>query len=170
MRKNLYFHPKAKKSNKKPEQTVQQGVFKHITPLMQFQKYKKFICYRIGNGDGRSAAAAGFAKQMGVLSGLSDIIVHLPPRKKYEHDCCSCRMDGRTVFIELKLLSYYISKKGATKGRKVARATKQEDSQVWFEEVVTAMGFPYYKVEATDISDGLNKILDIIKTEGGFEW
>ena len=107
---------------------------------------------------------------MGTLSGVADITVHLPPAKKYEHDFCSCKLKGRTVFIELKMKTMRLSKQGPTKGEMVPVVTKQEDSQVWFQAAVEAMGFPYYVVEATDISDALNKILDIIKTEGGFDW
>lgn len=145
-------------------------MFKHLTPLMKLQKYKKFIAYHVPNGGGRSAVEAGILKAMGVLAGVADIEVHLPPRKKYEHDCCSCRPEGRTIFIELKMLTERVSKRGATKGQIVTKETKQEDSQEFFEEIITAMGFKYFKVAAKDISDALDKILDIIKTEGEFRW
>lgn len=149
---------------------MQIGVFSHLTPLMELQKHKKFIAYHVPNGGGRSAVEAGILKAMGTFSGVADITVHFPPHKKAEGDYCSCKLQGRTSFIEVKVLSYYIAKKGPNKGQKVARETKQEDSQIYFESVVTAMGFPYHKVAATDISDALNKVLDIIKTDGGFDW
>ena len=137
---------------------------------MQYQKHRKFIAYHVPNGGGRSAAEAGILKAMGTLSGVADITVLLEARKKHTDDYCSCVPAARTVFIELKMKTMRLSKQGKTKGEMVPSVTKQEDSQVWFEGVVTAMGFPYYKVEATDISDALNQILDIIKTEGGFDW
>ncbi len=169
MRKNLLMR-KATTKIKRPEQTTQIGVFSHLTPLMQAQKYRKFIAYHVPNGGGRSAAEAGILKAMGTLSGVADITVHLPPAKKHTEDYCSCKPQGRTIFIELKMMTMRLSKKGPTKGEMVPVVTTQEDSQVWFEGAVVAMGFPYHLVEATDISDALNKILDIIKTEGGFDW
>lgn len=137
---------------------------------MQAQKYRKFIAYHVPNGGGRSAVEAGILKAMGTLSGVADITVLLDAAKKHPDDYCSCKPHGRTVFIELKMLTMRLSKQGPTKGQMVPKVTTQEDSQIWFEGVVKALGFPYYKVEATDISDALNKILDIIKTEGGFDW
>lgn len=137
---------------------------------MAAQKHRKFIAYHVPNGGGRSAVEAGILKAMGTLSGVADITVHLPPAEKYKHDYCTCTPCGRTVFIELKVLTMVLSKRGPKKGEMVPRATKQEDSQVWFEEAVVAMGFPYHKVEATDVSDGVTKVLDIIQNEGGFYW
>ena len=169
MRKNLLLK-KATTKIKRPEQTTQIGVFKHLIPLMDAQKHRKFIAYHVPNGGGRSAAEAGILKAMGTMSGVADITVHHGAAKKHPDDYCSCKPHGRTFFIELKMMTMRLSKQGPTKGQMVPVVTTQEDSQVWFESVVTALGFPYYKVEALDIPDALNKILDIIKTEGGFDW
>ncbi len=167
-RKNLLMQ-KAKTKIKRPEQTVQIGVFSHLTTLMAAQKHRKFIAYHCPNGGGRSAIEAGILKAMGTLAGVADITVLLPPPVKHS-EWCSCLPHGKTVFIELKMLTMALSNQGITEGQMVPRTTKQEDSQIWFMGAVRALGFPYHLVEATDISDALNKILDIIKTEGGFEW
>lgn len=90
------------------------------------------------------------------MSGVSDIIVWLD--------------GGKTAFIELKLKTMVLCKRGPLKGQMVAKCTEQSDDQIVFERRARALGFPYHLVEATDISDALNKVLEIIKTEGGFEW
>ncbi len=168
MRKNIYMHPQGKKKIRRPEQTVQVGVFSHLRPLMELQRYEKFLCFHCPNGGGRSAVEAGILRGMGTMSGVADIIVLIAEQKAvaghwgYE--------PPKTVFIELKLKSMKTMKGGKDKGKIVARATPQSDDQILFQGRVTAMGFPYYLVESLDVSDALNQILAIIKTEGGFEW
>ena len=155
MRKNLLMK-KATTKIKRPEQTTQIGVFSHLTPLMAAHRHKKFLAFHYPAGGGRSGAEAGILKAMGTMSGVADIIILLD--------------GGKTVFVELKLRTMVLCKRGPLKGQMVAKCTEQSDDQILFMDRVRALGFPYHLVEATDISDALNKILDIIKTEGGFEW
>ena len=142
----------AKKKIKRPEQIVQIGIFKHLTGLMRLQNYSKFIAFHCPNGGWRSRAEAGIFKAMGTMAGITDIILLFN--------------GGKTVFVELKLKTIVVAKRGEHKGKLVEKPTKQDDSQEWFEEKAKGLGFRYCLVEATDISDGLNQVLEIIEREG----
>ena len=93
---------------------------------------------------------------MGAMSGVSDIIVILD--------------GGKTVFIELKLKTMTLCKRGPLRGKMVPKFTEQGGDQIAFMCRAAVLGFPYHVVHATDISDGLNQIVSIIQKEGEFSW
>lgn len=149
MRNNINSVPRKKRKN--PETIVQIGIFDHLTPRMRAEKYSKFLAIHVPNGEKRDIVTAKILKSMGVMAGVADILLFFA--------------GGKTVFVELKLKSIVEAKRGPDKGKMVERTTKQLDTQIWFMNTIRKLGFKYYLVEATDISDGLNQLLDIIERE-----
>lgn len=141
MNKSLYTHPKRKKSMKRPEQAMQIGVFNFLRRLMEHYKFEKFIAFHVSNGGYRTKAEASIFKKMGVMAGVADIILLIEPNDVHQYPT--------TVFVEMK-----------AKGGRVEKTQRQ------FGERVSAMGFRYYILEASDPQDALNKFIGIMEING----
>ena len=139
--KSLYNHPKRKKRMKRPEQLLQIGIMNFAKRVMELEKYKNFLIYHTPNGGGRSKAEAGIMKGMGVMSGVADLTVLIPPNDNHDYPKC--------IFIEVK----------ATTG---GLDPAQED----FESRVMALGFDYYVISAADQADALDQWIKIMARNG----
>jgi len=136
-----YTHPKAKKRIKRPEQLLQIGIMNFARRLMEIEKYRTFMIYHTPNGGGRSKAEAGIFKSMGVMAGVADLTVLIPPNTKHDYPLC--------LFIELK-----------------ADGEDLLESQIKFEDRATYMDFPYYIIEAVDANDALTQWIQIMAKHG----
>ena len=139
--KSQYNHPKAKKRMKRPEQRLQIGIMNFARRIMHIQKYETFLIYHTPNGGGRSKAEAGIFKAMGVMAGVGDLTMLIPPNTVSDVP--------QTIFIEVKVKNEDLS-----------------DAQIWFEDRVTAYGYPYYIIEAEDESDALDQWIKIAAKHG----
>lgn len=157
---------------KRPEQAIQIGIMNYLRQIMDAQRYKKFMAFHVPNGGGRSEAEGRILKKMGVMAGVADIVVLVPPIFNLDtlpigHQGGICNFMPMTVFIELKHQPMRIAKRKAVKGR-LERApakvlsTPQED----FQQRVNTLGFNYRTVAAVDARDGLNQVLTILSEYG----
>lgn len=147
---------------KRPEQLVQIGIFKHLTPRMMLEK--KFVALHVPNG-WKDKVEGGIRKAMGALAGAGDILLMIPPDYRLAEYCMDHGIPewGRAFWVELKLKTYKIDKRN---GELTFTTTKQEPSQMGFEIMLEPMMIPYHLVEATDINDGLNQILKLLEGYG----
>ena len=139
--KSLYNHPKKKKKMRRSEQLLQIGVMNFVRRVMELDKYKRFICFHVPNGGGRSKAEGSIFKAMGVMAGVADLVILIAANKVHAQPT--------TIFIEMK-----------------AKDGDLSDSQIWFEDTVCAMGFKYYIIEAPNPNAALSMFIEIMKENG----
>lgn len=132
------FPPKRKVRNH-PESDLQRSMLDfyntHVRP-------GDHLLFAVPNGEKRDAFTASILKGLGVLSGVSDLILVLP------HE---------VVFIEVKRPAGFTVNNG--KLQKTG-AGKQSDDQRVFEAKVTKMGHPYHLI------DNLQKWVDLLTVKG----
>lgn len=140
----------------------------YLRQIMAAQRHEKFMAFHVPNGGGRSAAEGRIFKKMGVMAGVADIVVLLPPatirtgiiRTALDHS-------PMVIFIELKHQPMRIAKRKSAKGRlEKAPAKKQATPQEDFQQRVAGLGFDYRVVAAVDARDGLNQVLAILSEYG----
>lgn len=143
-------------ANKKSEQLIQTGVFKNLTPLMHLQNYSQFLAFQIRNetgvGGAKGAMIGAFAKAMGTMEGVSDTVFLFPNEVNgYSFPI--------TVFVEFKAL-----KPLKTKERLPEELLS--DAQERFRDRVTALGFEYRIIAATDVNDALEQVYALMRENG----
>lgn len=153
MDQSLYMHPARKKRMGRPEQIIQIGIMSHLVPRMLLTK--KFLVMAIPNGGYRTPAEAGILKGMGQMDGAADFLLGFPVRPL-----------AATVWVELKVRKMVLCKRGPDKGKMVEKRTKLTPEQEAFRALVTGLGFDHREIYATDINDGLNQVLAIMKEYG----
>ena len=154
---------KVKKKIKRPEQSVQIGIFNNLKPLMAYQKCRQFIALHIPNGGGRSEIEAAIFKAMGVMAGAADILLLFPPQDGAPY--------GKAVFAELKYLEPQkppkIKKDGTPyKQRKRNPGAGQDPNQKQFQEWVEALGFDYHLIAVASPQKGVEAIYKILRDNG----
>lgn len=158
MDQSLYMHPARKKRMGRPEQIIQIGIMSHLVPRMLLTK--KFLVMAIPNGGYRTPAEAGILKGMGQMDGATDFLLGFPARQSL---CCD---RPATVWVELKVRKMVLCKRGPDKGKMVEKRTKLTPEQEAFRALVTGLGFDHRTIYATDISDGLEQVLAILREYG----
>lgn len=142
--------------NKRPEQHLQVGVFSNLTPLMHLQKYQQFIAFQIRNETGiggeKGAMIGAFAKAMGTMEGVSDTVFLFPPRPEVF-------LQNKVVFVEFKALK-------PLKTKERIPEELLEPAQVRFRDRVTALGFEYRIIAATDVNDATQQVYKLLKENG----
>lgn len=139
--KSIYTHPKRKSRMKRPEQNLQIGIMNYVRKIMQIENCSRFIAAHVPNGGHRTKSEAGIFKAMGVMAGFADIIVLVHPNEVHA--------TPTAFFVEMK-----------------AKGGDMEESQIYFEDRVTFMGFKYYLLEAEDQRDALDQFMAIMKENG----
>jgi len=137
----MYAHPARKKRMQRPEQRLQIAIFNFVKRVMQLEDCSRFIAAHCPNGGKRTKAEASIFKAMGVMAGFADIIVLIAPNEVHKQPT--------TIFIEMK-----------------AKDGGMEESQIYFEDRVCAMGFKYYVLEGLSEQDALNKFIAIMLENG----
>lgn len=173
--------PSGKAKMRRPEQVIQIGIFNHLIPLMAAQKHSEFTAFHVPNGGHRSEAEAAIFKAMGVMSGVADICILIPkkyfPAREdvkltlgYSVTVPAATMPPKTIWIELKVKKTEppprYTKDGRLMKKRARKSTAQSDNQKFFAQILEAYGFEYHLLECADPSDGLNKVLDILRDNG----
>lgn len=130
----------------RPEQRLQTAVFNFLKPLMFFQGYRKFMAFQIRNETGvggtKGAILGKIAKEMGTMSGVSDVLFLFPQK---------------AVFVEFK------ARKSGKEAEKLL-----EDSQQKFKSRVETLGFEYKIIAASDEMDAINQATKILKDNDAY--
>lgn len=162
---------------KRPEQLIQQGIFKNLIPLMKMQKHKEFIAFQIRNETGvggkQGMILGAIAKSMGTMAGVSDIGL-LFPQKTIErvdldnpvksthgefYPIVRSKIPPKIVFTEIKCYT-------PLKTKKLDPLKLLNDDQKLFKDRVEAMGFEYRIIAAQNIPDGVSQMYAILKENG----
>lgn len=152
-------------ANKKSEQIMQTGVFKNLTPLMHLQKYQQFIAFQIRNETGvggeKGAMIGAFAKAMGTMDGVSDTVFLFPKKleENFISDALYVEIPPKIIFVEFKALK-------PLKTKERLPEDLLSDAQVRFRDRVTALGFEYRIIAATDINDALEQTYNLLRSNG----
>lgn len=155
---------------KKPEQSIQIDVFSNLIPLMHLQKYSQFMAFQIRNETGvggeKGAMIGAFAKAMGTMEGVSDTVFLFPHFSKKtdvhgigEHGEINVYFAPKTVFVEFKALKPLKTKERLTEDL-------LSDAQVRFRDRVTALGFEYRIIAATDVNHALGLVYELLRENG----
>ena len=147
---------------KKPEQTIQMGVFSNLITLMHLQKYSQFMAFQIRNETGvggeKGAMIGAFAKAMGTMEGVSDTVFLFPEWRK-QGTLLVDVMRPKIVFVEFKALK-------PLKTKELIPDTLLSRAQEKFRDRVATLGFEYRIIAATDVNHALEQIYELLRANG----
>jgi len=154
IRKTLYTHPSKRPKSKpmqRPEQALQIAIMNKLRAEMRLDELQKvsprFVCFHPSNGGYRTQAEAQIFVSMGVMAGVSDIIVLIP---------------NGLFIIELK----WYEKWKREPDRVPTEEECLEPSQITFRDKCKKLNIPWYMLAAHSLDDGIKQLREIFKEQG----
>lgn len=134
---------------------------------MHLQKYSQFIAFQIRNETGvggeKGSMIGAFAKAMGTMEGVSDTVFLFKGGFsgfiKEDYTAELYPYPPKIVFVEFKALK-------PLKTKERLPEDLLSDAQERFRDRVSALGFEYRIIAATDVNDALEQVYALMRENG----